>query len=139
MNGVLSMPNIKTLKGFVVAQTPFKTFLNASRYCQYKKLPLEKENLVYDIALCKELTKNRINEIEYIIYYIDKEVKECEKRIQTKVDEINNKTTPNSEKELIRKYLINEQGQFHSLIIVKDILLKRKWELYEISRLKKEL
>lgn len=129
----------KTLKGFVVAQTPIKTFLEATRYCQYKELPLVKENVIYDISRCKELSSNRVNEIEYIEMKVDKQIKECKTRITRHIDIIHN-SKDSIEVECNKEYLTREQGIFHALIDMEDILVRRKWELYEISKLKnKEL
>lgn len=128
-------------QGFVALSVPFKGAPDAVKFAMLK-LPEIKQNenpVVQNKAQCRELSGTILPEVERLMMCIEQMMEESKEKLHSLArqrDEKPNDLLGNVERNVLQEYVMQQIGYNSVLHDVWQMLSKRKFELWECSRLK---
>ena len=128
-------------QGFVALSVPFKGAPDAVKFAM-RKLPEIKQDenpVVQNKAQCRQLSGTILPEVERLMMCLEQMMEESKEKLHSLArqrDEKPNDLLGNVERNVLQEYVMQQIGYNSALHDVWQMLSKRKFELWECSRLK---
>lgn len=128
-------------QGFVVMSIPFKWASDAVKFAMLKLLEIKRgENpVVQNKALCRQLSCTILPEVARIMMYLEQMMDESSRKLDSLAkqrDEKPNDLLGCAERDVLHDNVLRQIGYNTALHDMWQMLSKRKYELWECSRLK---
>ena len=128
-------------QGFVTLSTPFKSAQDAVKYTMAKIPQADKhENpIIQNKDLCRQLSATILREVDRLMMYVEQMIGESSEKLESLAsqrDEKPNDIIGMAERDVLQERVIQQIGYNTALHDVWQMLNKRKYELWECSRLK---
>lgn len=130
-------------QGFVTLSLPFKSAQDAVKYTM-ARLPQidERENpIIQDKALCRQLSAEILPEVDRLMLCVERMISESTEKLRSIADQRDEKPNDiigNVERQVLQERVIQQIGYNTALHDVWQTLSKRRFELFECTRLKSD-
>lgn len=130
-------------QGFVALSLPFKLAPDAVKYVMTKLPEVKRDEnpVVQNKALCKHLSTEILPEVDRLMACVEQMIAESAEKLTSldnQLDEKSNDIIGNVERCVLQERVIQQIGYNTALYDVWQTLSKRRFELWECSRLKSE-
>ena len=136
----------KNASGFMVAGIPFKRLHDAEEYCARLELPPTKDFLSYNPAEAKRLSLTCERELKFVVDLLEDAQKKAKEKLDTLCAERNRiqareriSVMDKCELDVLNDNIQNAIGEQSGLINAIQIVHKRAYEHWELSRLNQEV
>ena len=128
-------------QGFVALSVPFKGASDAVKFAMLKlpEIKQDENPVVQNKAQCRQLSGTILPEVERLMMCLERMMDESKEKLHSLArqrDEKPNDILGNVERNVLQEYVMQQVGYNSALHDVWQMLSKRKFELWECSRLK---
>ena len=128
-------------QGFVALSVPFKGAPDAVKFAMLKlpEIKQDENPVIQNKAHCRQLSGTILPEVERLMMCLEQMMDESREKLHSLAqqrDEKPNDLLGNVERNVLQEYVLQQIGYNSALHDVWQMLSKRKFELWECSRLK---